>query len=262
MLHYSAFRLNPAIDWVVFVHGAGGSSSIWHKQIRAFRQQFNVLLLDLRGHGKSKLPAYEQFKRYQFDQIGNDIIEVLDHLKINKSHFVGISLGTIVIRELLERFPERANSMVLAGAVMKINLKGQLLMFGGNLFKSVLPYMVLYKLFAFVILPKKNHKESRNLFIQEAQKLYQKEFKRWFGLVADVNPMLKFFRQKDIGIPTLYVMGSEDHMFLPAVKNIIEQHQSASLQVLDDCGHVVNVEQPNRFNLVVLQWLKQMGKSH
>ena len=40
-------------DWVVFVHGAGGSSSIWYKQVRDFREHFNVLLIDLRGHPAS-----------------------------------------------------------------------------------------------------------------------------------------------------------------------------------------------------------------
>ena len=46
----------------------------------------------------------------------------------------------------------------------------------GNVFKSVVPYILLYKLFAFIIMPKKNHKESRLLFVKEAKKLYQKEF--------------------------------------------------------------------------------------
>jgi pimeloyl-ACP methyl ester carboxylesterase len=41
-------------QWVTFVHGAGGSSSIWFKQIRDFQKHYNVLLLDLRGHGKSQ----------------------------------------------------------------------------------------------------------------------------------------------------------------------------------------------------------------
>ena len=54
MLYYKKYELSPEKDWVVFVHGAGGSSSIWYRQIRAFRQHFNVLLLDLRGHGNSK----------------------------------------------------------------------------------------------------------------------------------------------------------------------------------------------------------------
>ncbi|EKB18825.1 hypothetical protein HMPREF1168_02599 [Aeromonas veronii AMC34] len=51
MLYHKTFELGPERDWVVFVHGAGGSSSIWFKQLRAYREHFNVLLLDLRGHG-------------------------------------------------------------------------------------------------------------------------------------------------------------------------------------------------------------------
>jgi pimeloyl-ACP methyl ester carboxylesterase len=44
-------------EWVVFVHGAGGSSAVWHKQVKPFSEKFNVLLVDLRGHGQSKLQS-------------------------------------------------------------------------------------------------------------------------------------------------------------------------------------------------------------
>ena len=142
---------------------------------REFSKHFNVLMIDLRGHGKSKAPIYGKLKQYSFDVIGDDIIEVLDHLKIEKSNFVGISLGTIIIRELAERFPERFESMIMGGAVMKLNIRGQILMRTGALLKSVVPYLLLYKLFAWVIMPKDNHKESRSLFVNEAKKLYQKE---------------------------------------------------------------------------------------
>jgi pimeloyl-ACP methyl ester carboxylesterase len=256
MLHYTKYEHQSSTQWVTFIHGAGGSSAIWYKQIREFSKHFNVLMIDLRGHGKSKAPIYGKLKQYSFDVIGDDIIEVLDHLKIEKSNFVGISLGTIIIRELAERFPERFESMIMGGAVMKLNIRGQILMRTGALLKSVVPYLLLYKLFAWVIMPKDNHKESRSLFVNEAKKLYQKEFKRWFTLVSEVNPLLKFFRFKDPGIPTLYVMGSEDHMFLPSVKMIVNDHASAQLQVVDDCGHVVNVEQPEVFNRMVINYLK------
>ncbi|MBL6656939.1 MAG: alpha/beta fold hydrolase, partial [Flavobacteriaceae bacterium] len=61
MLHYQRFELDANKPWVTFVHGAGGSSSIWFKQIRDFRKEFNVLLLDLRGHGNSKMNVKEAF---------------------------------------------------------------------------------------------------------------------------------------------------------------------------------------------------------
>ena len=248
MLHYQTYKISDEHPWVTFIHGAGGSSSIWFKQIRDFKEHFNVLLLDLRGHGRSKKPIYEKIKSYSFDSIGDDVIEVLDHLKIKSTHFVGISLGTIIIREITERYLHRTESMIMGGAIMKLNLRGQVLMRLGFLFKSIIPYLFLYRFFAWIIMPRKKHKESRSIFIREAKKLYQKEFKRWFTLTTQINPLLALFRVKDSGIPTLYIMGSEDYMFLPSIQNLVSKHESSQLYIIPECGHVVNIESPSEFN--------------
>ncbi len=260
MLNYYLYKNENSLEWVTFVHGAGGSSSIWFKQIRDFKNNFNVLILDLRGHGNSKPSLKDTFNpKYTFDSITDDIIEVLDHLKIQSSHFIGISLGTILIRNLAEKRSELVKSMILGGAVFKLNTKSQILMRLGVVFKSVIPYMILYKLFAFIIMPKKNHKKSRLLFVNEAKKLYQKEFIRWFKLASEINPLLRFFRSKDIRIPTLYVMGSEDHLFLPSIKDIVSNHIKSSLYVIEKCGHVVNVEQPKAFNNQSIGFIKSLA---
>jgi pimeloyl-ACP methyl ester carboxylesterase len=105
-------------------------------------------------------------------------------------------------------------------------------------------------------MPKKNHKQSRLLFINEAKKLYQKEFIKWFKLTAEINPVLKWFRQVELNIPTLYVMGEEDYMFLPSVRQVVEKHfKTSKLFVIANCGHVVNVEQPNVFNENVISFI-------
>jgi pimeloyl-ACP methyl ester carboxylesterase len=257
MIHYTIYENEKSAQWVTFVHGAGGSSSIWFKQIRDFQKQYNVLLLDLRGHGNSNQQIKIAFKqKYTFSALANDILEVLDYLKIEKSHFVGISLGTILIRQLAEMHPNRVQSMILGGAILKMNFRSQILMKLGNMFKYVLPYLVLYKFFAFVIMPNKNHKQSRLLFINEAKKLYQKEFIKWFKLTAEINPILKWFRHEELNIPTLYIMGEEDYMFLPSVRKVVEKHfKSSQLFVVEQCGHVVNIEQPFTFNATVLSFL-------
>ena len=188
-----------------------------------------------------------------------EVMEVLDHLEIEQTHFVGISLGTIIIRDLSERYPERTSSLIMGGAVMKLNLRGQVLMRVGVWLKSVVPYLILYKLFAWIIMPKKKHKESRSLFVREARKLYQKEFKRWFTLAADINPILRIFRLKASNIPTLYIMGSEDHMFLPSIRRLVEEHKTALLHVIPECGHVVNVERPLDFNAQSLQFIRSVS---
>lgn len=261
MLHYTTYKHQTSAEWVTFLHGAGGNSNIWFKQIRDFKQHFNVLLVDLRGHGNSAHTLKDKIKNYSFKTVTQDVIEVLNYLNIKKSHFVGISMGCILARQLVEIEPERVKSLVMGGAVLKLNLKSQILMKLGNLFKNILPFMVLYKLFAFIILPKRKHKQSRNIFIREAQKLYRKEFLRWFKLTAELNPILKFFRTNPINIPTLYIMGDEDYLFLPAVQKVISFHTSALLKVLPQCGHVVNIEKWKLFNETSIQFIRLHAKS-
>ena len=83
MLYHVIYpSVNNSDKWITFIHGAGGSSSIWFNQVRFFKKYFNVLLIDLRGHGKSKAPPDEV--QYNFDQIINDVIQVLDYNKIEK----------------------------------------------------------------------------------------------------------------------------------------------------------------------------------
>lgn len=259
MLHFKLIEnSDPNVPWVTFVHGAGGSSTIWFKQLKALKTNYNLLLIDLRGHGLSK-NIYSDWKKYSFEAIGNDVIEVLDHLKIQQTHFIGISLGTIIIRELTNRFPERTISMILGGAVMDLNFRCRWLMRIANATKSVIPYMILYKFFAFIIMPKKNHTESRNLFVKEAKKLYQNEFKKWVSMFTQLKPIFNLFHKKESGKPTLYIMGSEDYLFLPAVKKIVSSHKKSTLAVIEKCGHVVNIEQPQIFNDLVLAHLNKFN---
>lgn len=257
MLYHRTYIRDETSDWVVFIHGAGGSMSIWHRQLRAFKDHFNVLLVDLRGHGQSQnLIKATRTYRYTFEDISREVLEVMDHLGIERAHFVGISLGSILIRTIGEMAPERMRSMVLGGAVTRLNVRSRFLVAVGNLFKQVIPYLWLYKLFAWIMMPRKTHKTSRLLFVNEAKKLCQKEFIRWFRLTYEVNPLLKFFEEKEMAVPTLYLMGSEDHMFLPPVRSLVQKHRYSRLHVVEDSGHVVNVDQPDTFNHHAIAFLK------
>ncbi len=255
MLYYRTYEIGPETDWVVFVHGAGGSSAIWYKQVRDFKKHFNVILIDLRGHGESRHRNISSL-RYTFEDVARDVVEVLDHAGIERAHFVGISLGSLVIRSIAEIDPDRVGTMVLGGAVTRLNVRSRALVVVGNLFKRVVPYLWLYRLFAWIIMPRKRHRESRALFIGEAKKLCQKEFLRWFRMTWSVNPLLRFFEERELNAPTLYLMGQEDYMFLPAVRRLIMKHKRSVLKVIEGAGHVCNIERPRLFNRHAIDFMK------
>lgn len=260
MLYHRIYENSNSTEWVVFVHGAGGSSEIWFKQIKPYTQEFNVLLIDLRGHGKTEVIEEVNAKReYSFKSVTAEIIEVLDFKNIPQAHFVGVSLGTILIRQIAEDAPERIKSIVYTGAITWMNIKSRVVIFFGHRFKSILPTMVLYKIYAYIIMPRKNHVISRSVFIQEAKKVCRNEFLRWFNLTAVLVAKLRSFEKKDIEIPTLYIMGQEDHMFLRSVQELVKKSKCASLFIVEKCGHVVNIDSPQIFNKTSIEFIKKQS---
>lgn len=242
-------------QWVVFLHGAGGSSGIWFRQLKDFLPHFNLLTLDLRGHGKSLNVRND--RPYDFNLIIDDIIKVLDSHQIKKAHFVGISLGSLLGNLVAIKFPERVHSLVLGGAISRINYKARVLLSIGNYLKKVMPYMWLYQIFAAVILPKRNHAESRVLFIKEAQKMDQKQFIKWFALTVELPQVLRKVRNTPIHQPTLFIQGKEDHMFL---RDLLEapNSQQKIIEVIPNCGHVVNIEKPELFNVLAVGFIRKV----
>jgi len=263
MLYSKAFHNSPDKDWVIFIHGAGGSSSIWFRQLKAYKEQFNVLLVDLRGHGKSReMSTMKEYykERYTFKTVSKDVLHAMDENDIGKAHFVGVSLGTIIIRTIADMEPERVLSAVMCGAITRLDTRSRILVWLGHTFKKIVPFMWLYSLFAWVIMPKKNHEESRTMFVNEAKNLARREFLKWFRLTYDVNPLLRYFKEKEMDAPTLYIMGEEDHMFLPPVKKMIGDFKHSYLEIVEESGHVVNVERPDEFNRISLEFLDKQSE--
>ena len=258
MIHYKEyFNKKSNREWITFVHGAGGSSAIWKKQIPFFSKAFNLLLVDLSGHGYSTTESNQKLNnKISFESILNDVLEVLDKLNIKKSHFIGISLGTVIINQLVLKQPNRILKMVLGGATLELNFMSRFMMYFAYATKSIVPYMWLYQLYAFIVMPSKTDKESRKLFIKEAKRMNPKEVARWFMLTPKVLPLLKFFKNIKTDIPTLYIMGNKDYMFLSSIKKIAKTQPNAILEIFKNCGHVVNIEKPEKFNATSMKFLK------
>ena len=77
ILFHTIYPHETSKVWVVFIHGAGGSSAIWFRQLRAYQKKYNILLLDLRGHGKStNLVKTFVDSNYSFNKVSEDIIGI------------------------------------------------------------------------------------------------------------------------------------------------------------------------------------------
>lgn len=256
LLHYEQHTLSSNHDWVVLVHGAGGSTKTWKNQISEFKKHFNVLVLDLRDHGKSKVREAFKNLEYTIESIAQDVIRLLEHLKIESCHFIGVSLGSIIIRCIEELRPKMIRSVVLAGGIFKIDLKLNVLLKTGVFLANMLPFHLIYNLFAVILLPRGNHKNSRSIFIREAKKISHQEFLNWLNIVRDINATLKRLFSKRLNVPYLIVMGAQDHVFLKPAKEFTRKYRNVALEVIDQCGHVCNIEKAREFNEKTICFLK------
>lgn len=259
-LYAETYTLSPTADWVVFVHGAGGSARTFRYQLDDFKSRFNVLLLDLRDHGRSRTLSPPEDNQYTLKLMAKDVMHLLAELKITTAHFVGVSLGSLVIRwiELLQ--PRIVKSIVLAGGVFGLNRKMKVLLKLGLFIANLLPFHLLYQLLAWIIMPRKNHSKSREIFIREAKRIDQKAFMNWLGVARTIGKELERFFQHAVTVPTLSVMGDQDHVFIGPARAYAERSSKMDMITLPKCGHVCNIENAQDFNSAALAFIDSNGR--
>ena len=257
LLHHEVIAQNPNAPWLVFVHGAGGSIRTWKFQIDAFAPHFRLLLIDLRDHGHSKdiLPA---FPAYDFDIVAKDILVLIDHLGIQKAHFMSLSIGSVILQKIDIERPELVDRMIMAGAIFDGSKAMHWFVHSGKFLSYILPYRALYWLFSFIVLPRRNHRLSRYIFRRQSRRLTTREYMKWIELYKPFFHLIRDYVNRPVMKKGLVVMGSQDHIFFRAAKQFTEIQKNMRLAVIENCGHVCSIEAPEVFNDLVLRFLKDL----
>ena len=99
---------------LVFVHEFAGDHQSWHLQVRFFARRYRTIAYNARGYPPSDVP--DKPEAYSQDRAADDILGILDHLKIPKAHICGLSMGGYAVLHFGLRHPERALSLTVAGA--------------------------------------------------------------------------------------------------------------------------------------------------
>ena len=99
---------------IIFVHGVGLSYEIWQPQLDFFKDYSN-LSYDILGHGKSSLTK----QNISFNDFSDQLIELINELKIEKIHLVGFSIGSLIARNFATKYGARLRSLILLGSIYK-----------------------------------------------------------------------------------------------------------------------------------------------
>lgn len=99
---------------LVFLHGGWMDGNAWRPQVDRFAEDYRVITLDARGHGRT---GETDASRYSIELFADDLEALLAHLEIDRPILSGLSLGSMVVQEYLHRHPDRAAGAILGGPV-------------------------------------------------------------------------------------------------------------------------------------------------
>jgi 3-oxoadipate enol-lactonase len=95
--------------WLVLSNSLGSALEMWEPQVAAFSREYRLLRYDTRGHGRSSVPA----RPYTLEQLGSDVLGLLDALGIERAHYCGLSMGGATGMWLATHAPQRVGRLVL-----------------------------------------------------------------------------------------------------------------------------------------------------
>ena len=109
-LYYESHGAGPAI---VLTHGFSDSAALWHAQVAAFQDCYQVVTMDMRGHARSAAPA--DLGLYTQDQVVEDLRAVMDAAGVQRAIVGGHSLGGYTSMRFYQRYPDRVRALILSG---------------------------------------------------------------------------------------------------------------------------------------------------
>jgi len=99
---------------ILFVHEFAGDHRSWERQLREFGKRYRCIAYNARGYRPSDIPVDPE--AYSYVHVMRDAVAMLDHLKIDKAHLIGLSMGGYTALQVALNHPQRVRSLVLAGA--------------------------------------------------------------------------------------------------------------------------------------------------
>ena len=250
---------------VIFVHEFAADHRSWEAQMRHFGQRYRCITFGARGYPPSDVP--EKPSSYSQVRATDDILAVLNHLKIPAAHVVGLSMGGFATLHFGFRHPTRALSLVVAGVgygaekEQQAKFKSEVEVVARSLLEEGMVAFAAKYAYGPTRVQFEN-KEPRG-FAQ-----FKKELGEHSALgsantqlgVQGARPSLYDLvdRMRAMTVPTLVLTGDEDWPCLAPSLLLKREIPSAALAVMPNCGHTINLEDPDLFNRIVGDFIVQV----
>jgi 3-oxoadipate enol-lactonase len=248
-IHYDVTGSGP---WVTLSHSLSTDISMWEPQVAALASRYTVLRFDTRGHGASAVPPAP----YTLEEMAQDVLGLWDALGIERSHFVGLSMGGMIGQHVALAAPGRLASLTLADTTSR------------------------YPAEARVVWPER----IRVVREQGMGALVESTLARWFTepyrqthpeLMAKIGALIRSTpvegfvgcchaipaidvteRLRALALPALVMVGADDAGTPPEwAREIASALPGARLEIIPDAAHLSSIQQAEAFNRLLLNFL-------
>ncbi len=245
-------------EWVLFLHAAFVNHNMFERQVAYFQDRYNILTLDIIGHGKSTSVQ----KGDSIEKMAVWIKEILETEGIEKIHIVGVSLGSILAQDFANQYPQAVQSLACFGGYDINNFDAEMQKENGSSqFFMMLKGMLSMKWFA------RSNKKISAYTLQAQNDFYEMnmEFPRKsFMYLATLGNMVNVRQTKPREYPLLIGCGAHDiPMELVAVKKWKENEPKCSVIIFEGAGHCVNMDTPDKFHAALEEfWSREECRSN
>ncbi len=255
MLNYNIYSENGKISFqkpvMVLIHGLGGGYANWVYQVRHLKKQYELVLIELPSHGRSKHKMSEL--GCSFDTVSKMIMEVMDHLGIQKASFAGVSLGTLVVKHIVFTYPERVDKYILIGPVGRYTFLHKMAIRLAIMLLPIAPLNFVTSLVCLVLMPYKKLSYGRKLFLASAQRVEREEFLAWGKAILSFGKTQKEYESKMKDEPNgLYIVGELDHFFLTMLR--WDMKRIKNVVIVKKGGHVCCIDQYEIVNKLIVDF--------
>ena len=247
-LHYEEYGQGTPL---LLLHGLGSSCRDWEYQIPVFAAHYRVIVMDIRGHGRSDKPR----ERYSIAGFAGDVEALIEHLNLGPLHLVGLSMGGMIGFQLAVDQPHVLKSLCIVNSAPQVKVQNA---------NDVWQYAKRWVLARVLSLQTLGKALGQNLFPRpEQEDLRRKMASRWAendkrAYLASFDAIIGWGVQHklaSITCPTLVISAERDYTPVSLKEAYVKLIPDARLVIVKDSRHATPLDQPEVFNRLVLDFI-------
>lgn len=243
---------------VVLSHSLATNLAMWNPQIEALTRRYRVLRYDTRGHGGSDAPE----GAYSLDQLAEDASGLLEALRIESAHFVGLSMGGMVAQMLALKRHSRLRSLVLCDTTSRIPPDAkpswdERIRIASTAGMAPLVETTIARWFTHT------YPGRRPDVVDGIRELIRNTAPEGYvGCCHAIASLDITSALERVSVPTIVIVGEDDPGTPVAAARLIhERIKGSMLSIIGSASHLSNVEQPGEFNHIVTEFLNAVDEN-